>query len=112
MQLKERPFLEVCEVAFAKQLARGQHAFAENPWASMAWAEKPIRRVINMPNVQSVKVDMCQFGLRHPRTGLPIRKATRLLVTTQHEVLLYAMGQSTCTRSWSLRAGSGFAAPR
>eukprot|EP00972_Heterocapsa_arctica_P017181 2539653-Heterocapsa_arctica.AAC.1 len=49
LQRRELPFLRVCEHVFAAQLARRQHALAEDPWASSAWSEAPMRRVIDMP---------------------------------------------------------------
>ena len=49
---------------------------------------------------------MCGEGHRSSPLGHP-----RLIVTTMHEVLLYTLDGKggACTRSWSLRAGKGFA---
>ena len=93
---RHRPFIQLTEHIFRTQLARGDHAFAENPLSSRAWRLLPLVRTMMMPGVLQVTCDMCQHGAVHVFSGRPIRKSTKLLVT--HPIFAKYLGK-LCDRS-------------
>ena len=72
---KERPFLRLFEQTWSLQTMLGGHAHAENPVGSLAWHE------ITLGPAYEVDFDMCAVGLCDRRSGLPIRKPTRIVTS-------------------------------
>ena len=78
---EDEAFLNLTVFVFEQQLARGDHAFFENPRGSHAWATPQLRKVLAMAGVRRIECDMCEHGARHHATGNHIKKPTSLLVT-------------------------------
>ena len=69
-----------------EQYYGGRHFIIENPSRSKAWKEaKELQDLLQLPGVELVEVDQCQYGLRGPHGGLH-RKRT-WLVTSSAEVV-------------------------
>ena len=56
-----------------------RHTHAENPQSSLAWSVEGFAKFRGAHGF--VTFDQCPFGLRHPRSGRPIRKATAIFTT-------------------------------
>ena len=63
------PFLELTEKVF-------DDALGENPLASACFVTQPMKTVLNHPEVHAAVGHGCRFGIKHPQTNEPIRKAT------------------------------------
>ena len=81
LRQKELPFLRLAESIFVEQTSRGDHALGGNPWPSLAWRTAPIKRTLKLPGVYDIKTDMCMHNLRHPKSGVRLKKPTRLAAT-------------------------------
>ena len=58
------------------QRSRGAIAIGENPVSSKAWRTPEIEEAFS--GTAQVDFDQCMLGLRHPVTGVPMRKRTRM----------------------------------
>ena len=74
------PIPRVVEKVCSRQALREKHFLVENPLSSQAWKQKPMQELTNYSH--AVRLHQCAFGLAHPSTGLPIRKPTRLQVSS------------------------------
>ena len=63
------------------QTAGGRHVHAENPQGSRAWKDARFQTLRCTHHY--VDFHQCVLGLKSPKTGAPIRKATRLFTTRQ-----------------------------
>lgn len=69
-------------LAFVRRVAlyqrnSGRAVLGENPFGSKAWLQPEIQEAfMGMP---MAVCDQCQYGLRHPTNGMPLRKRTRLV---------------------------------
>lgn len=85
--------LRFCVQQIQKQIRRGGDFLFEHPLGSRVWSSK------EMANLKREygrhRIDMCRYGLKCPDTGLPIRKATGLMVSRK-EVQNY-LGCCKCT---------------
>lgn len=68
-------------LAFVKQVvlwqrSRGAIAIGENPISSKAWRTPEIEEAFS--GTAQVDFDQCMLGLRHPTSGIPMRKRTRM----------------------------------
>ncbi|CAK0875126.1 unnamed protein product, partial [Prorocentrum cordatum] len=63
------------------QRKRGAYFYGENPLTSKAFQEEPIVELLKSHG--TTVVDMCAFGLRHPDSDLPIKKPSRIIMSTQ-----------------------------
>ncbi|CAK0857899.1 unnamed protein product, partial [Prorocentrum cordatum] len=63
------------------QRKRGTYFYGENPLTSKAFQEEPIVELLKSHG--TTVVDMCAFGLRHPDSDLPIKKPSRIIMSTQ-----------------------------
>ena len=66
----------------------------ENPLTSKAWQTKPGQRMLRM--LYPTKTHMCAHGLKDPEWGMPVRKSTMLVTTSE-----------TVSRSLGLRCPGG-----
>ena len=80
-QLAGIPFVRVSAHLADMQLAGGRHFLGENPLRSRAWATAPGRHMLE--RLWAAGTDMCAHGLREPEYGMPAKKATQLVVTTE-----------------------------
>ena len=85
LRAKEMPFLELTEQVFATQIRHGDDAVGENPLASASFVTPPMKRVSDHPEVYAAVGHGCRFGIKHPVSGEPIRKAT-LWFSTSREI--------------------------
>ena len=72
----ERPFLQLCSDVFDEQIDRDDDALGENPRLSASFATPIMRKVLDHPKVDTVVGHGCRYGLKHPKTGLPLLKPT------------------------------------
>ena len=70
-----KPLLAFARRAVLWQRSRGG-AVGENPERSKAWDQEEI--VEAFQGLPGTVLDQCQYGLRHPVNGMPLRKRTRL----------------------------------
>lgn len=78
-----RSQVRFCVRQIHKQVSRGGEFLFEHPWGAETWDDSdmtPLRRKYGVR-----RVDMCGYGLRCPDTGLPIRKATGLMMSRRPE---------------------------
>ena len=61
------------------QCANGRHVTAENPKGSLAWTDSRFGRLSY--NHSYATFHQCVLGLRHPKSGLPVRKSTTIFTT-------------------------------
>ncbi|CAK8996137.1 Retrovirus-related Pol polyprotein from transposon RE1 (Retro element 1) (AtRE1) [Includes: Protease RE1 [Durusdinium trenchii] len=76
-------------LAFAMQLyewqvRRGRVALFEHPWSSRAWQEEVVKRCKELPGVEVVRGDQCQFGLQVREDEALNRKATGFMTNGPH----------------------------
>ena len=86
LRKEERPFLEMTEEIFKIQVADGNDALAENPLASYAFKEPPIKRVLEMPEVHVGVSHACRFNFRDPVNDQLIKNPT-MWVSTSPEII-------------------------
>lgn len=72
-----RTFLSFVRRVTHWQRARGGAVIGENPAASQAWLQPEIEQAFE--GLPHCVVDQCQYGLRHPVSGMPMRKRTQLV---------------------------------
>ena len=82
LRVEERPFLELTERIFEEQIKNDCDAVAENPLASHAFKEPPIKRLLNRPEINIGISHGCRFGLRHPQNDLFLKKPTLWIATS------------------------------
>ena len=56
--------LEFAMRLFAWQVRRGRVAVFEHPWGNRSWQEEAVKYCLSLPEVEVVRGDQCQFGLR------------------------------------------------
>ena len=71
-----KPLLAFARRAVLWQRSRGGAVLGENPERSKAWSQEEI--VEAFQGLPGTVLDQCQYGLRHPVNGMPLRKRTRL----------------------------------
>ena len=74
-----RSFIRWCCKLFHKQAKAGRQAMFEHPLPAETWTYPEVQRLCRMHH--TVKLHMCRFNLRLPRSDKLIRKGTRLIVT-------------------------------
>lgn len=82
LQQGELPFLQLCEDIFDIQIQNGNDALAENPIASASFRQPPIKRILSHPQTYIGVSHGCQFGFKHPKSGLPLKKPTMWIATS------------------------------
>ena len=70
-----RTFLSLSGRAASLQRQRGKAVIGENPASLLAWSQPEIAHAFE--GLSFVQYDQCQYGLKHPETGEPIRKGTQ-----------------------------------
>ena len=81
----------LCDVV-KKRLAKGREVVWENPWGSLMWylrcveqlMEAQITNALTFEPLEILRMDQCMYGLVDPRTGIPYRKATGLMLPSRH----------------------------
>lgn len=73
-----RKHLQVVSESWHLQTSLGGSCHAENPLTSLAWQE------LNVGSVWSVRIDQCATGLCSVRSGIPVKKPTRIISTDEH----------------------------
>lgn len=86
LRQEERPFLEMTEQIFREQQNRGDEALAENPLASHAFREAPIRRILDTPGIHVGISHGCQYNFRNVNTGELLKKPTMWIATSEEMV--------------------------
>ena len=77
-QLQERKtFLSFTRKAVLRQRRRGKVTLGENPVGSTAWSQPEI--IDAFEGLGEATADLCQYGLKHPENGKPLRKRTRFM---------------------------------
>ena len=72
-----RSQLKFCAQQIQRQLDRGGDFLLEHPVGSRIWKDPLVAPFVKKYGLH--RVDMCAYGLKCPRNGLPIRKSTSLL---------------------------------
>ena len=75
-----RKHLQVVSETWHVQTSLGGACHAEYPLTSLAWRE------LNLGSVWSVRIDQCATGLRSVKTGIPVKKPTRIISTDESVV--------------------------
>ena len=78
-RVESRKDLNLLFAILEKQSGGNRQTHAENPQSSLAWLDRRFRRLKVAHGF--VSFDQCRLGLRHPRSGRPIRKSTTLFTT-------------------------------
>ena len=94
MQEQSKEHLQLCAFICKIQIEGGRHFSMENPGSSGAWQQKETQDIIRL--TKTILFDQCQFGLKHPQSHEPMKKATRVQ-TTSREMMKHLDGR-TCTR--------------
>ena len=94
-QEQSREHLRLCAFVCKLQLNGDRHFTMENPGTSTVWNQPDMKQV--MQTTKTVKLDQCQFGLKHPQSQEPLRKNTQLQ-TTSREIVKNIDGR-TCARN-------------
>ncbi len=82
MKIKEAwPLVEFNARLAEIQVAGGRHFLGENPLTSKAWQTKPGQRMLRM--LFPTKTHLCAHGLKDPEWGMPIKKSTMLVTTSE-----------------------------
>ena len=81
----------------AAQHAAGRHFAFEHPARASSWKTAEVSRVASLSGVQVVVFDQCTVGLTSPKSGIPMRKRTRLM--TNCPVLAQRFAGRMCDRS-------------
>ena len=68
-------FLSLSAQVAASQRRRRKAVIGENPAPSLAWQQPEI--ILGFDGLSHVQCDQCQYNLKHPETGQPIRKRTQ-----------------------------------
>ena len=92
MQSLSREHLKLCAFICKIQIEGGRHFTMENPGASGAWSQPETKNIVRL--TKGVEFDQCQFGLRHPQSQNPMKKATRL--QTKSREIVRNMDGRTC----------------
>ena len=74
---QRRTFLSLSGRAASLQRQRKKAVLGENPATSLAWDQPEI--ALSFAGLASVQCDQCQYGLKHPETGEPLRKRTKFM---------------------------------
>ena len=75
--------LEFAMDVFQWQHLRGKVALFEHPAPSRAWEEECVQKILELPGVQRVRADQCQFGLRTSPHEELHRKPTDFMVNSR-----------------------------
>ena len=76
---KQRPLVRMV-ATLARRVSKRFGVFTiEHPLTSAMWNEPSMQALLQVRGVQSLRLDQCRFGARVEKSGLPTRKATRLL---------------------------------
>ena len=87
---ESRAQIKFCAQQIQRQLHRGGHFLLEHPVGSRIWQDPLIKLLVCKYGLH--RVDMCAYGLKCPRSGLPIKKGTALLCSDPE----LAKGIRTC----------------
>ena len=83
LKIKEAlPLVEFSARLAEIQVAGGRHFLGENPLTSKAWQTKPGQRMLRM--LFPTKTHFCAHGLKDPEWGMPIKKSTMLVTTSEN----------------------------
>ena len=74
-RLESRKLLRFASAVALHRQRRGKAILGENPLLSRAWHEPPI--VDGFGHLPQGICDQCQYGLKHPENGMPLKKSTR-----------------------------------
>ena len=74
---QRKTFLSLSGRAASLQRRKGKALLAENPATSLAWDQPEIS--LALQGLAKVQCDQCQYGLKHPQTGEPIKKRTQFV---------------------------------
>ncbi|CAK0819108.1 unnamed protein product [Prorocentrum cordatum] len=83
---RDRPLLDFVEEIGMTQLNSKRDILFENPLTSEVFKQSQTKRLREHPRVQEVKVDMCQFNLRHQQSNGMVKKPTKPLVSNDSYV--------------------------
>ena len=86
---QRRTFLSLSGRAASLQRRKGKALLAENPATSLAWDQPEIS--LALQGLAKVQCDQCQYGLKHPESGEPIKKRTQFV--GQPQVVKYLARQ-------------------
>eukprot|EP00435_Cladocopium_sp_Y103_P029768 s480_g7.t1 len=76
---RSRTFIRFCMELFQQQVSLGKRAVFEHPTGARTWTYPEVQRLCR--RFFTVKLHMCQYGLKLPNSQRYIRKSTRLLVS-------------------------------
>ena len=98
------------------QVSAGRFFVFEHPYRASSWATPVVQRVLALPKVGVVTIDLCYFGLVSKVHQKPVRKRTKIMTnspylmqelkgcmcprTHEHQVLQGAEGGVSCT-AWA-----------
>ena len=71
--------LEFCCLLMDLQISEGRKVVFEHPQSSLSWQSPRLTEISELPNIQKINFDMCQFGLTSPVEQIPLRKPTTIL---------------------------------
>ena len=89
---KSRRMLNNCKRAIELVKSYGGHVHLEQPTGATSWEERSLQSACR--DLFFARLHGCAFGLRHPVTGLAVRKAWT--IATSDEALARALGQRRC----------------
>ena len=76
------------------QLSQGRWVVFEHPWRALSWHSPSLRDISKHPGMKCLRIDMCTFGMRSPKSHVPLRKPTVIMTNlTELEQLL---AKKTC----------------
>ena len=76
--------LEFSMKVYEWQVRRGKIAIFEHPDRSKTWEEECVQRILRMPQVERVRGDLCEFGLKVSPSDRPSLKPTGFMVNSKY----------------------------
>ena len=86
-RLKSWADLQLLFEVIEAQVARNRAVHAENPEGSLAWRDPRFKK-LKGPHAY-VTFDQCALGLKHPRTGRPVKTPPTTVFSTSNSLLSY-----------------------
>ena len=76
-----RTHIRFCAEIYREQLKGHRHFVHEHPERSRAWNMKEMQELLMLPEVGSVVMHMCAFGMtsRDEKGEAPVKKGTRVM---------------------------------
>lgn len=65
----------LCEL-YKEQYAQGRYFLHEHPTQATSWNQPCIKEILELPHVERVDGDRCQYGQKDPESGDPVKKPT------------------------------------